>query len=57
MASKASAKNPVLKPRFRIVCGTTVALGPGKVKLLESLVETNTVNSATRQQYFILQTH
>jgi molybdate transport system regulatory protein len=49
MASKAPAKNPVLKPRFRIVSGTTVALGPGKVKLLESLIETGSLNETARQ--------
>ncbi len=48
-AGKSSVKSPGLKPRFRVVCGKTIALGPGKVELLELLVETGSLNEAARR--------
>ena len=44
-----SPKAPRLKPRFRIVCGKHIALGPGKVELLAALVETGSLNEAARR--------
>src|SRR6478736_6394106 len=46
---KVSSQNPVLKPRFRIVCGDEIALGPGKMELLEALIETGSLNEAARR--------
>ena len=42
-------KTPVLTPRFRVVCGKKIALGPGKVELLQLLVETGSLNEAARR--------
>jgi molybdate transport system regulatory protein len=36
-------------PRFRVVCGKNIALGPGKVELLRFLVETGSLNQAARR--------
>jgi molybdate transport system regulatory protein len=49
VAAKNSKCDPVLKPRFRVVCGETIALGPGKIELLALLVETESLNQAARQ--------
>src|SRR5436190_16128909 len=49
MAGKSSSKTPVLMPRFRVVCGKNIAFGPGKVELLELLVETGSLNEAARR--------
>ncbi len=49
MAGKSRAKKPVLKARFRVVCGAKIALGPGKVELLTMLVETGSLNEAARR--------
>jgi hypothetical protein len=46
---KSFAKAPTLKPRFRVVCGKDIALGPGKVELLALLVETGSLNAAARR--------
>jgi molybdate transport system regulatory protein len=35
-----------LRPRFRIVCGTAIAFGPGKADLLEALQETGSITKA-----------
>ena len=49
MTRKAPAGAPVLKPRFRVVCGKNIALGPGKVELLALLLETGSLNEAARR--------
>lgn len=49
MPGKPSKQKPVLKPRFRVVCGDEIALGPGKVELLALLVETESLNEAARR--------
>jgi molybdate transport system regulatory protein len=49
MAGKSLTKTPVLTPRFRVVCGENIALGPGKVELLALLLETGSLNEAARQ--------
>jgi molybdate transport system regulatory protein len=45
-ASPAPDRAPVLKPRFRIMVGPTIALGPGKVRLLELIAETGSLSQA-----------
>src|ERR1035438_1141459 len=49
MAGKSSAKTPKLLPRFRVVCGDNIALGPGKTELLSLLVETGSLNEAAKR--------
>jgi molybdate transport system regulatory protein len=49
MAGKTSKKSPVLAPRFRVVCGEKIALGPGKVELLRALLKTRSLNQAAQQ--------
>lgn len=43
------SKPPALKPRFRVVCGESIALGPGKVELLALLIETGSLMEAARR--------
>jgi molybdate transport system regulatory protein len=38
-----------LKPRFRVVRGKVIVLGPGKAELLELLIETGSLNEAARR--------
>ncbi len=40
------ARLPALHPRFRIVCGTEIAFGPGKAELLELIAETGSIGKA-----------
>jgi molybdate transport system regulatory protein len=47
--AKSSIKIPLLKPRFRVVCGDEIALGPGKMELLKELVATGSLNEAARR--------
>jgi molybdate transport system regulatory protein len=49
MASKSLAPAPVLTPRFRVLCGKNIALGPGKVELLVALLETGSLTKAARR--------
>jgi len=49
MREKHSANAPALRPRFRVVCGKTIALGPGKVELLGLLVQTGSLSEAARR--------
>ena len=49
MSGKSSLKSPVLKPRFRIVCGEDIALGPGKMELLALLIETESLTKVARR--------
>ena len=49
MAAKSSVKTPVLLPRFRVVCGDNIALGPGKMELLGLLIETGSLNEAAKR--------
>jgi molybdate transport system regulatory protein len=49
MAGKSSVKTPKLLPRFRVVCGDNIALGPGKMELLSLLVETGSLNEAAKR--------
>lgn len=46
--------SPLLKVRHRIVCGKDFAFGPGKAEVLESLLETGSLNrtaSAMKMSY------
>jgi molybdate transport system regulatory protein len=49
MAANNAKKQPALKPRFRVVCGEHIALGPGKVELLALLAKTGSLNETARQ--------
>ena len=46
MPDKRSKTPLVLKPRFRVLCGGKIALGPGRVELLELIGETGSLRSA-----------
>jgi molybdate transport system regulatory protein len=39
---------PEICPRFRILCGSEIAVGPGKAELLEHLQETKSIARAAR---------
>jgi molybdate transport system regulatory protein len=41
--------NAVLKPRFRVIRGKEIVLGPGKAELLEVLIETGSLNEAAKR--------
>jgi molybdate transport system regulatory protein len=49
MSRKIRAKDPELRPRFRVICGSDIALGPGKIELLALLAETGSLNEAARR--------
>jgi molybdate transport system regulatory protein len=38
----------LLRPRFRVLCGKDIALGPGKVELLAAIHQTGSINEAAR---------
>ena len=40
---------PEIRPRLRISCGKNIALGPGKVELLELLHETGSITLAAKR--------
>ena len=42
-------KGKQLLPRFRVVCGKDIALGPGKAELLELIDETGSISEAARR--------
>ena len=42
-------KGKQLLPRFRVVCGEDIALGPGKAELLELIDKTGSISEAARQ--------
>jgi molybdate transport system regulatory protein len=46
---EADVKTPVLKPRFRVMSGRAIALGPGKVQLLALVAETGSLRRAAAQ--------
>lgn len=37
------------RPRFRIMAGKEIALGPGKVDLLEAIIDTGSISAAARE--------
>ncbi len=49
MKKKAKATaSASLHPRFRILCGKDIALGPGKVELLEAIQKTGSIGEAAQ---------
>ncbi|MGZ4961471.1 MAG: winged helix-turn-helix domain-containing protein [Limisphaerales bacterium] len=42
-------KGNKLLPRFRVLRGATIALGPGKAELLQLLLETESLNQAAKR--------
>lgn len=44
---KNKSRKHSLHPRFRILCGTAIAFGPGKADLLEALQETGSITEAS----------
>lgn len=42
-------KGNKLLPRFRVLRGATIALGPGKAELLQVLLETGSLNEAAKR--------
>ena len=40
---------PELHPRFRILCGPDIAIGPGKAELLDYLEETKSITRAAKR--------
>jgi len=38
-----------LRPRFRVICGKDIALGPGKVELLKAVAEVGSLNEAAKR--------
>ena len=49
MPGDSSRQKPLLRPRFRVVCGNNIALGPGKMELLALLLETESLNEAAKR--------
>src|SRR6266480_3515438 len=49
MAKAAVQIAKILHPRLRITCGADIALGPGKVELLELVAQTGSIARAARQ--------
>ncbi|CAN5467208.1 LysR family transcriptional regulator [soil metagenome] len=47
-ASKAPATKPAAKFRLRITVGDVIAIGPGKIQLLEAIGETGSITSAAK---------
>lgn len=46
---KKSSNTVELKPRLRVVCGDDIALGPGKIDLLEQLQATGSIAEAAKR--------
>lgn len=45
---KAGAAKPVVKFRMRITAGDAIAVGPGKIALLEAIAETGSITAAAK---------
>lgn len=43
-----AARKPMLKLRTRVTVGDTIAIGPGKIALLEALSETGSITAAAK---------
>jgi len=46
---KSSADKPRLRPRLRVMVGDEIALGPGRIDLLELIGETGSLRAAAKQ--------
>ncbi len=44
-----SIRSRSVRPRFRILCGSDIALGPGKVELLALIGQTGSINRAAKR--------
>lgn len=49
VAEAAGKKQPICRPRFRILAEGEIALGPGKVDLLEAIGECGSISRAAKQ--------
>lgn len=47
--TKAKSRSPLIQPRIRVRVGHEVALGPGKIELLELVEETGSITNAARK--------
>jgi len=47
--ARKSPSRPTLKLRMRVSVGELIAVGPGKIALLEALAETGSISAAARQ--------
>jgi molybdate transport system regulatory protein len=47
--AKTADSTPEVRPRLRISCGKEIALGPGKIELLEALQKTGSITAAAQQ--------
>ena len=48
-AKKAAGKAAVLRPRLRVMCGREIALGPGRIDLLELVGKTGSLRAAAEK--------
>ena len=44
-----SIRAPSVQPRFRLLCGGDIALGPGKAELLALIGQTGSINQAAKR--------
>jgi molybdate transport system regulatory protein len=49
MAKSTKSKTRELRPRFRIICGENIALGPGKAELLQQVAKTGSIAVAAEK--------
>jgi molybdate transport system regulatory protein len=49
MAKKAMGQKACLRPRLRVMIGDEIALGPGRIDLLELIEETGSLRSAAKR--------
>ena len=42
------SRRPIIQPRFRIICGRDIALGPGKAELLEHVQKAGSIAEAAK---------
>jgi molybdate transport system regulatory protein len=47
-SSKPPASKPVVRFRMRVTAGETIAIGPGKIRLLEAIEETGSLTAAAK---------
>lgn len=46
---KRSQNGPLLRPRFRVLCGVDILLGPGRADRLEHIRDTGSISEAAAQ--------
>lgn len=47
-SAPSNASKPVVRFRLRVTCGETVAIGPGKIQLLEAIQRTGSLTAAAK---------